>query len=173
MQEPKLRNCPFCGGPAMLRAFGCHIDPYTGAHTPDIRVGCSAAFTAHGDWGDDHKRCPVAPMIESLMYPELDIVAAWNKRAFDVPAIINAGTIMESRLNGLIETFSAFHEDGVLDRVCAAANIRAIKSAIAAWKKCLANDQQMRIQLDTSAKRTCAAGRQAKRKVKEAPHDTH
>ena len=116
MQEPKLRNCPFCGGPAMLREFGHHIDPYTGAHEPDIRVGCSAAFTAHGDWGDDHKRCPVAPMIESRIYPGIDIVAAWNRRA---------------------------------------------------------NGGQVGTPLDASAKRMRAAGRLAKRQVKEAPHDAN
>ncbi len=32
---------------------------------------------------------------------------------------------------------------------------------------CLANDQQVRIQLDASAKRTRVAGKQAKRQVKE------
>ena len=151
----------------MLREFGCCTDPYTGLHMPDIRVGCAAAFTAHGDWGDDHKRCPVAPMIESRMYPGIDIVAAWNRRAFNVPAIINAGNIMESRLEGLVETFSAFYEDGVLDHVCATANIRAIKSAIAAWKKCLANGQQMSIQLDSNAMPKRSVGKRAKRQVKE------
>jgi len=51
--------------------------------------------------------------------------------------------------------------------------IRAIKRAIAACKKYLANDQQMSIQLDASAKRTRAAGKRVKRQVKEAPHDMH
>ena len=78
---PKLRECPFCGGPAIMREFGRHIDPYTGQHTPDIRIGCAAAFTARGDFGDDHARCPVAPMIHQLSYPGQDIVAAWNRRA--------------------------------------------------------------------------------------------
>ena len=53
---------------------------YSGAVTPDVRIGCAAAFTARGDFGDDHARCPVAPMIHQLSYPGLDIVAARNRR---------------------------------------------------------------------------------------------
>jgi hypothetical protein len=48
-------------------------------------IGCPAAFTARGDWGDDRKACPVAPMIDSLVMPTgTDVVAAWNRRTASI-----------------------------------------------------------------------------------------
>ena len=142
MPSPTLRECPFCGGPAIMREFGHHIDPYTGQHTPDIRIGCLAAFTARGDFGDDHARCPVAPMIHQISYPGVDIVAAWNKRAVDLAAIVKAGHVMKKRLEELIETFGAFYEDERIDYGCALFNTNSIKRAVAAWNRRAKNGKE-------------------------------
>jgi hypothetical protein len=83
---PDLKPCPFCGRRAAYMGYDLR-DPISGKTRQRIMIGCPAAFTARGDWGDGHKTCPVAPMIDSWAAPAgTDIVAAWNRRAEDLPA---------------------------------------------------------------------------------------
>ena len=79
MQAGELKPCPFCGRPAHRQTYR-HRDIYTGEQKELVRIGCGAAFSPRGDWGDSHDECPVAPMIDSLYYPGLDVAAAWNRR---------------------------------------------------------------------------------------------
>lgn len=80
---PDLKPCPFCGRKATYQGYDLS-DRYTGKPRHRIMIGCPSAFTAHGDWGDGHKACPVAPIIDSLAVPAgIDVVDAWNRRAED------------------------------------------------------------------------------------------
>ena len=75
-----LKPCPFCGREAAYQGYDL-ADTYVGRIRHRIMIGCPSAFTARGDWGDGHRACPVAPMIDSLAAPEgIDVVAAWNRR---------------------------------------------------------------------------------------------
>lgn len=50
-------------------------------------------------------------------------------------AWVRAGKRMRERLAELIDTFCVFAEDGVVDDLCAYANIEENKRAVAAWDK--------------------------------------
>ena len=83
---PDLKPCPFCGRRAVYMGYDLR-DPISGKPRSRVMIGCPAAFTARGDWGDDRKACPVAPMIDSLVMPAGgDIIDIWNTRADTISA---------------------------------------------------------------------------------------
>lgn len=120
MPSPELKPCPFCGAEAeIMRA----ADEYEFV----VAVNCTEC-SAHVRETDDH----IGRDMDAL---EAEAVAAWNKRAVDLAAIVKAGRGMKKCLEELIETFGAFYEDGRIDYGCAMVNINIIKRTVAAWNR--------------------------------------
>jgi len=120
MDSSELKPCPFCGAEAEIVRAG---DEYEMV----VAVNCTEC-SAHVRETDDS----IDRDFDRL---EAQAVAAWNKRAVDLSAILKAGDRMKKELDDLVRTFSVFYEDNVLDYGCAVANIAGIKHAVRAWKK--------------------------------------